>query len=109
MAKGAADSKTMSSMHALLAKVMTRVLERYLENMDIDLNAVASEEMLDAIKEPSPAMLSAIASFLKQNEIMFDSKDLAELNTTEQRLKDRRKAREASGFTLKVVPLVAEA
>ena len=107
MAKGAATEKALGAVHAQLAKVFTKVLTRYEQKLDELTEDKLAEEMLDEF-EPSPAMLSAIAKFLKDNEIGLDSEEVETLNATERRLKEQREKRKRAGITLNVVPLVAE-
>jgi len=55
-------------------------------------------------------MLSAIAKFLKDNDIGMDSEAVDELNATQRRLADRREACKRAGMAnLAVVPHVDEA
>jgi hypothetical protein len=99
-------------MHSLLARVLTRTLEKYeraMEALDAIPRDEIEEEMLEAllaIQEPNPAMVSAIAKFLKDNDIGLDSDEVEELNSTQRRLEERRKARAASGLNLSIVPHV---
>lgn len=114
MAKNAATSDQMATIHSKLAKIFTKVLEKYERGMqaldDIPADQI-EEDMLDAlleIQEPSPAMLSAIAKFLKDNDIGLDTEEVDELNSTQKRLEERRNARKKAGVNLSVVPAVGE-
>lgn len=112
MAKGAATEKQLGAVHAMLARVFTKTLEKYEKQLDVldnlDRDTVA-EDMLAVISElgePNPAMLSAISKFLKDNDIGFDSEEVETLNSTERRLAEARKRRAASGLNLSIVPHV---
>lgn len=100
MAKGAANETQLGFLHAKITAVFQRVLDRYearldkLDTMDADtleedlLAELFSEEAL-----PSPAMLSAVSKFLKDNSINFDNEQVATLSDTERRLADRKAQR----------------
>lgn len=120
MAKGAANEQTMGGMHSMLAKVFNRVLQKYERDLEV-LDKFSTRDgsgdlvvddlmvaMLAEIGEPNPAMLSAIAKFLKDNDIGMDSEEIEQLNSTERRLADRRAARAKAGVSLAVVPHVGE-
>lgn len=115
MAKGAANEQSMGGLHSMLARVFQKVLNKYEAQLDaldnIDRDDVA-EDMLAVIAEigePNPAMLSAIAKFLKDNDIGMDSEEVDELNATQRRLAERREARKRAGMAnLAVVPHVGE-
>lgn len=112
MAKGAANEHTLGKLHSHLARVFTKVLEKYERGMEaidaLPRDEVESEllEELMKISEPNPAMLSAISKFLKDNDIGMDSDEVDQLNETERRLQEARKKRQASGMNLSVVPHV---
>ena len=112
MAKGAANEQTLGKLHSHLARVFTRVLEKYERGMEALDNLPRDEiesdliEELMKLSEPNPAMLSAIAKFLKDNDIGMDSEAVEELNSTQRRLEERRAARKAAGINLSVVPHV---
>ena len=112
MAKGAATEKALAGMHSLLARVLTKTLEKYEKSLDLldklDKDDLENEFIAAAIAEigePNPAMLSVIAKFLKDNEIAFDTEEVETLNSTERRLAERREARKRAGINLSVVPL----
>lgn len=115
MAKGAAKEQQLGGLHAQLARVFSKVLDKYetslsaLDNMPKDELENEMVEQLMEMGEPSPAMLSAIAKFLKDNEIGLDSEEVETLNATQRRLQDRREARKKAGINLSVVPHVDEA
>lgn len=93
MAKGAAKHDAMSDLHSKLAEVFIGVLKGYEAKADMLTKAVMEDELtaelLEALgSEPSPAMLSSIARFLKDNSISFDTEEIEELSALEQRLKD---------------------
>lgn len=112
MAKGAATKSELGAIHSTLAKVFDKVLARYLKVYEA-LDQIPADELegelleaIVAIQEPNPAMLSAIAKFLKDNDIGFDSEEIDALNETERRLAERREARKRAGVNLSVVPAV---
>lgn len=114
MAKNAATQSEMGTLHSRLARVFQRVLQKYELSLDaldkIDRDNI-EEEMLQALlesAEPNPAMLSAVAKFLKDNNVGMDSEAVDELNNIDTRLKERRAARRAAGMRLELVPLVDE-
>jgi len=112
MAKGAAKEAALGGLHSTLARVFTKVLEKYekglsaLESIPADAIEADMIEALTAISEPNPAMLSAVSKFLKDNDIGMDSHEVDELNETERRLAQARKKRASSGMNLSVVPHV---
>lgn len=115
MSKNAATENQLGALHSTLARVFTKVLEKYERQMEA-LDSIAQDkieqEMVDElfnVSEPSPAMLSAISKFLKDNDIGMDSGEIEQLNATERRLKDRRAARASAGLNLTLVPHVGEA
>lgn len=78
MAKGAATEKNLGNLHSTLTTIFTKVLENELDQ---------------DIIETSPAMLSAIAKFLKDNDISYDSAQIDELSELEQKLKAKKASR----------------
>jgi len=116
MAKGSAKENELGGLHSMLAKVFTKVLDKYeaqldaLDNLDRDAVAEDMLAMIAEIGDPNPAMLSAIAKFLKDNDVGIDSEEVDELNATQRRLADRREARKRAGHaSLSVVSHVGEA
>lgn len=116
MAKGSAKERTLGGLHAKLADVFINVLEGYEKKLAaqdklLDKSEQVAEletELLDAALltfEPSPAMLSAVAKFLKDNDIGLDSEEIDKLSDTERRLKDKARKRPVN---LSVVPLAAD-
>lgn len=103
MAKGASTEKELGVLHAGLTRIFTKVLKNYEDKLDLatktieDMQDELEEDLLGALVslnvEPSPAMLSAMSKFLKDNEITFDSEELDELSVLEQRLQDKKKNR----------------
>ena len=59
--------------------------------LDDDTDLIEELVLLDV--EPSPAMLSAISKFLKDNEITVDSAELNTLSAHEERLKNKKASR----------------
>jgi len=112
MSKGAANEYTLGALHSQLAKVFGLTLRKYeraLEILDTESTDPVSEDLVAAlveIQEPNPAMLSAVAKFLKDNDIGMDSEEINALNATERRLAERRAARKRAGINLSVVPPV---
>ena len=100
MAKGASTEGQLGSLHAKLTALFTQILDRYERQLDaeakIDPEAV-QEELLEALLAdtmlPSPAMLSAIAKFLKDNEITLESETVSELSEMEERLAAKQRNR----------------
>lgn len=95
MAKGAAKETKLGKLHDRLADVFIRVLERYETRMKAPSQEDLEADMLDEILEfePSPAMLSAIAKFLKDNEIGIDVDQQDKLSATQMRLDDLKNRR----------------
>ncbi len=113
MSKGAATESALGGMHSLLARVLTKTLEKYektlsaldnLEREDLENEVILAT--IAEIGEPNPAMLSVIAKFLKDNEIAFDTEEVDTLNSTQRRLEERREARKRAGINLSLVPHV---
>jgi hypothetical protein len=112
MAKGAATETALGSLHAQVAAVFNKVLSTYEKRLDTldqlnteDITEEVLATLLDDGAMPNPAMLSAITKFLKDNEINFDSQEIASLSSQERRLADRRANRQgmASLTSLSVV------
>ena len=78
MAKGASTELQMGKLHLKLTELFLNILNKY-EN---DLSAMdnVGEELLDELMAegnmPNPAMLGAIAKFLKDNSISLESEAL---------------------------------
>lgn len=100
----AAKKSELGAVHAALTNVFIRVLQRYIENLDIldsmtakDINDELADEVTDALMPdmlmPNPAMLSAVSKFLKDNEIRFDDESVSKLTQLEESLASKRKAR----------------
>lgn len=121
MAKGSATEKQLGSLHSLLAKVMGKSLDKDMIELsimdlfaDFDFSTADPEDpavaelvtALSKIRGPNPAMLSAVAKFLKDNDIGMDSEEVETLNATQRRLEDMRKRREQAGLRLVDVPAV---
>ena len=100
MAKGAATQSALGALHKKLAVVFERVLEKYIKRMEaletIDASDMEDEmlkELFEEGNEPNPAMLNAIAAFLKQNEIRFDDETVDRVSALQQSLNERREKR----------------
>ena len=96
MAKSANLGK-MNTLHDKLAGIFTKVLEGYGKRLDamdeLDMDDVESQ-MVEALSaEPSPAMLSAISKFLKDNDISYDDGAVEGLSAVERQLENRKKVR----------------
>lgn len=99
MAKGAANQEALGSLHKTLTNVFIKVLARYENQLDEELNQDKLEEdvvdeLIDSGVTINPAMLTAVSKFLKDNDIMFDTEELEELGSLERRLKDKQKRRD---------------
>jgi len=132
MAKGSAKESSMGALHALLAQVFTKSLEAVEEDLTLaerareiallDLDDLDTEDALDvanALKKiagvlgqgcnVNPALLSAVAKFLKDNDISFDEDDIEELSALEKRLKDKERKRRQGRTTLDNLPVTGHA
>jgi len=88
MAKGAANEQVMGDLHQKVAQVFLRILDSYEKAAEIaDVADDAMAELLGS--GPNPAMMGAITKFLKDNDIAFDTEEIAQLSDIEQRLKAR--------------------
>jgi len=115
MAKGAAKEASLGNLHGTLTRVFTKVLQRYENNLDAlsqEMKEFAADtavdELLAEVTEPSPAMLSAIAKFLKDNDIGMDTEELNQLSDTERRLKDKRARRAEVGLSVVDIKAVGD-
>jgi hypothetical protein len=92
MAKGASTEARMGSLHSKLTELFIKIVSKYEADVDainMDDEALADELVASAVLEgllPSPAMLGAIAKFLKDNSISIESEQVDELSAMEQRL-----------------------
>ena len=95
MAKGASTEAHMGKLHLKLTALFLNILTKY-EN-DLDAMEDVGEELLDGLVAegvmPTPAMLGAIAKFLKDNNISVETEQLDELSAMEERLNAKKKAR----------------
>lgn len=95
MAKGASTAPAMGKLHNKLTELFLQILTKY-EN---DLAALenAGDELIDGLVAegmmPSPAMLSAVAKFLKDNDITMETEELDALSSMEERLAAKKRAR----------------
>lgn len=102
----AASKKELGALHAALTDVFTKVLQKYIDNLDMldtcstdEIKAKVDQEVADEASVlldmfvPSPALLSAVAKFLKDNEIRFDDEDVNKLSGLERSLAEKHKAR----------------
>ena len=97
--KDKATDKELGELHALLAKSMKAALEASTEAQDI-LDAcidggeelpLAVEAFLERAADANPSLLTAVAKFLKDNNITAAVEDDANMSALEQRLKSKRK------------------
>lgn len=101
----AATQSRMFLLHERVADMFLKIIEKHNKMMDVtdamvegnlDTKAV-SEEVLNAFIEqgamPSPAMMSAITKFLKDNEVMFEREKLEEVSAQQKALEERKKSR----------------
>lgn len=100
MAKGAAKESLMGNLHERVARVFEKVLATYEKRLDAVENISrdqVGDDMLEQLMSdsviPSPAMLSAITTFLKNNEIAFDTEEVEKLSATQERLNERKAKR----------------
>ena len=94
-----ANDKELGVLHGLLAKSMKTALEASTEAQDI-LDAcieggeelpLAVEAFLERAAAANPSLLTAVAKFLKDNNITAAIEDSKEMSELEQRLKGKRK------------------
>jgi len=98
MPKNTATEQDLGGLHSKLAGILSKVLTGYEKKLDLAtavLDAADPEdELVDVLLqqniEPSPAMLSAVAKFLKDNEITVSREELDALSAQEERLKNRK-------------------
>lgn len=100
MAKGAATEKVLGALHSKLATVFEKILLKYEQRLDVldavdpsDVEDEMLKELLDEGAMPNPAMLNAISSFLKNNEIRFDDEQVDKISALKQGLEERRAKR----------------
>lgn len=109
MAKGASTEKTLGRLHSLLANVYIKILTKYADELDAPKREVTADDLMAGLEaegiKVNPGILAGCAKFLKDNEIMFDSEEIAELNSLQRRLEDKQKNRERT-INLSNIPLV---
>lgn len=118
MADQAATSLSgMNALHAKVAQIFMAVLKRYEDRLDLGTNMVLKaledgtvehEVLSELFKDdilPSPAMLSAVTKFLKDNEVMFDKGITEELSSQQRALQEKAKNR-PNLAQLSIVPRV---
>ena len=109
MTKKAATDEVLGELHAKVATVMTRVLDKAADALDKE---PAEDELPYEI---NPALLGAVTKFLKDNEITADVSGVKELTSTKERLKEKAKRRREKlnrrddMVILEDLPLTAEA
>lgn len=101
----------MDGLHAKLTAIFAKTLKLYESRLVVaELANVENidKEVIDRLMqtvEPNPAMLSAIAKFLKDNDIMYTPDEVEELTAQQQRLSDL-KNRRAGNLSLDDLPAV---
>lgn len=109
MAKGASTEVAMGKLHDRLTAIFSRVLKKYEDNLEAMSADTLEDGMVTALFDegmmPSPAMLSVIAKFLKDNDITIESEELDQLSEMEERLAAKKRAR-PSMKTVTDVPLI---
>jgi len=111
----AASQSTMNRLHDRVADMFIKVLARYNMRMDaveqltdgsLSQDSI-SDEVLTALLDdgamPSPAMMSAITKFLKDNEVLFEKGKVDEMSAQARALEEKRKNR-PNLATLTIVP-----
>lgn len=93
----AGSKQDLDTLHSALTKTFKQILSTYLDNPQDKVG------MSDELSTPSPAMLSCIAKFLKDNSISFSDDELNELAEFEQALTDHAARRPASVSVLREV------
>jgi len=105
MATKAASQGKMFSLHDRVADMFLRIIDKHNKAMDIadqlvtgqlDASAISAEvlsALIDQGSMPSPAMMSAITKFLKDNEVMFEKEKLEEVSAQQKALEERKKNR----------------
>lgn len=111
MAKGAASEAALGRLHAKLADVFLKILERYEAGLQTTVTSEQiTDDMLAAVLEdtmPEPAMLNAVTAFLKNNEIRFDTSQVQKIDALKQSLEERR-GRRANVVELRNVKAVGD-
>ncbi len=113
MSKTTANESDVGNLHSALTRVFTGVLKKYEKQLEIANNIDISEDiegdMIQALietSEPSPAMLGAVAKFLKDNDIMYDRDEVEELSAHQRRLNALKEARRGKVVNMADIPLV---
>jgi hypothetical protein len=114
MAKGAATEQRLGALHLKIADVFEKVLITYSKRLDaldnIDPEDIADDMLKELFADdvmPNPAMLNAITSFLKNNEIRFDDGQIDKISALQEGLEQRR-AKRANVATLSALRVVGE-
>lgn len=97
MANVGAKQSVLGDVHKLAATIFLRVLQKYNKNLDelndYSITELMEEELIKANLMPSPAMMNAIANFLKQNNIEAELEEVKGMTELERSLKERAKHR----------------
>lgn len=116
----AASQTSMNALHSRVAEVFLKVLKRYEDRIDavdaltsgaLDAGEIEQDVLMELMTDgsmPSPAMMSAITKFLKDNDVLFEKEVIAEVSAQQRALDEKRKNR-PNLATLTIVPKVAEA
>ena len=101
----AATQSRMFLLHERVADMFLKIIEKHAKMMDItddmvagslDTSALTDEVLAAFVAEgamPSPAMMSAITKFLKDNEVMFEREKLEEVSAQQKALEERKRVR----------------
>jgi hypothetical protein len=92
-------------LHERVADMFLKIIEKHNKMMDVmdgmvegnlDKDTVTDEVLNSFIEQgamPSPAMMSAITKFLKDNEIMFEREKIEEVSAQQRALEERKRQR----------------
>lgn len=92
MAKGAATDIQLGTLHAAVAEIMLGTLKAYREADKLHMTVNEEDGTVTVtVSEPSPAFLSAVTKFLKDNDITCQIEDSGELSELQKTLKEKKK------------------
>lgn len=113
----AASQSNMNALHSRVAEVFLKVLQRYEDRLDavdaitsgaLDAGSIEQDVLAELMTDgsmPSPAMMSAITKFLKDNEVLFEKEVTEQVSAQQRALEEKRKNR-PNLAQLSVVPKV---
>ena len=93
MTKNAASEDKLGSLHDKVADIFLKILKRYDEDMEVDMETIEDKALAEALSQPNPAMLSAMTKFLKDNDIRFESEKLDSIRDLREKLQNNKKNR----------------